>query len=389
MKINLKKYIFALIPVLILACCFTNSFAADGAGETLFSTGTLTDPETYVIEKIKQYPVVGIGEAHWVQNQVSFVNAVIRRAVRERLVDCVALEFGSAYDQHLADEVVFGDTFSREKVLQILKSIPDLGWGYEDYIDIFKTLWEENKKLPKDRQVRIILTDNPFLKLFIDDKLDMKSVDMEQARGFIFNRNKFMADVISKDIVEKNLRVLYYAGSTHIGLLPTLPLIMTYDDITTGEYLNIRYPGKYFPIILHNFSYSEGLSTCPYAAGGIIEQELNKRQDKFFAMDLADTNLGRIKLGTFYGDNNNYGNASLQDIFKGYVFLGSLDNYKPVKRIRGYYADKDFMNYLQNKILKIIWLKTGRTLQKEDFQIERVLEEQKERPIFKKAPADN
>ena len=86
------------------------------ATPVFFGENTVS-PQEYVLSKLRICQVVGLGEDYWIKNQVFFVENVIRQAIRENLIDCVALEFGNAKDHKIADELIAGDTFSREKAL--------------------------------------------------------------------------------------------------------------------------------------------------------------------------------------------------------------------------------------------------------------------------------
>jgi len=260
----------------------------------------------------------------------------------------------------------------------MLLDVVDLGWGYEDYISIFKAVWEENLKRPQNKKIRIILTDNPFMLLFLDGEPNkMPYVNLPNVANFVAERNKYMAHVISNEIMGKGFKAIYYAGSAHVA-------IRTDFQLSTGQYIQLLYPNKYFPITLHGFDYGTDKPVFAYHANRKIEQELDKVKTNTFAIDLAGTELGKLSLAEYFGQPRKGKDKLLADEFYGYIFLGSLDNYMPVTRIAGYYDNPEVFEILQNRLLAFLQRKSDKKLTKDDVPLKLILERifKEERPIF-------
>ena len=101
------------------------------------------------MEKLKQHDIVMIGEDHRVRCHPQFISEIIKAIHTERnevSLDWLALEFGNYGDQSLADEFIDASEYRKDLVIKILQNVPNnWGWPYQEYADIFKTVWEENK----------------------------------------------------------------------------------------------------------------------------------------------------------------------------------------------------------------------------------------------------
>ncbi len=113
-------------------------------------------PEEYVIEKLKTHNLVMLGEDHWIDAPAQFISESIKKISDNKTaqLDYVAIEFSSTAQQHLADEFIDSPEYREELVIQILRDGPDfIGWGYQEVLEIFKTVWKENKNHPRRKPV--------------------------------------------------------------------------------------------------------------------------------------------------------------------------------------------------------------------------------------------
>ncbi len=103
-------------------------------------------PEDYVVSKFATYDLVLLGEPHWVRQQVTLVSDLIPRLHRAG-VDILAIEFARRSDQALIDSLlsitVYDETLARRITLQGL-----VQWGYQEYVDLYRSAWQANRTLP-------------------------------------------------------------------------------------------------------------------------------------------------------------------------------------------------------------------------------------------------
>lgn len=61
--------------------------------------------------------------------------------------------------------------YREDLVFKILQYTPDdLGNPYKEYADVFKSVWENNKKKPESLRTRILLMDPAYIQDYFDGK---------------------------------------------------------------------------------------------------------------------------------------------------------------------------------------------------------------------------
>lgn len=115
----------------------------------------------YVVRKLNDHDLVMIGERHWTHEEPVFIQKVLMRCYEEIPINYLFLEFGRFVDQAKAEAFLSSPNFDSTPVVDILRNSYEFGWGYQEYFDIFKLIYEENHSRPPPRRVKIILVDGP------------------------------------------------------------------------------------------------------------------------------------------------------------------------------------------------------------------------------------
>jgi hypothetical protein len=98
-------------------------------------------PADYVLSKLDAYPIVILGEGHWLRTDPELVTALVPR-LRERNV-ALAMEFFG--DQEKLDRLVNGETWDEALANEIMK---DADWPYVQYRDILEAAWKHKLRVP-------------------------------------------------------------------------------------------------------------------------------------------------------------------------------------------------------------------------------------------------
>lgn len=75
-------------------------------------------PASYIVSKLKMHRLALIGEDHWIHDHPAFLADLIRAIRTDGSVqlDYLALEFGNARDQALADELINSRSYREDRL---------------------------------------------------------------------------------------------------------------------------------------------------------------------------------------------------------------------------------------------------------------------------------
>jgi hypothetical protein len=305
------------------------------------------EPIEYVLGKLKDYDLVMIGERHWRRQEPVFIQDLIKRCFETNAINVVFLEFGNFEDQVKIDAFMNSAEYDRKPVMDALRNCGILGWGYQEYFDIFKLAYEENSKRPPSQKIRLILSDLELKSVSLDsqfyDCLKKSPLTEKEKwevitwlRESIKDRDQRMSAVIEAHIFKSGLKGIYYAGSSHIRKdLQKKNNGRQY--FSAGGILTLKYPGRVCCLTFHkqpelwqdvnDFNYLE---------------ELFQSYGKSFAVDTKYPPISRLKLKSDVLQNG----VALCEAFDGYIMLNRDKDYQPCALVPGFYDDE---------FAKIVW----------------------------------
>lgn len=363
--------IWRIIMILSLIVCAQAENFSDEAYVKFLKENSLP-PEEYVIEKLKTHNLVMLGEDHWIDAHPKFISQLIKKISHDSPVhlDCVAIEFSSTAQQHLADEFIDSPDYREELVFQILRDGPDfIGWGYQEVLEIFKTVWEENKNHPDHKPTRILLVNAPHRLIEGPDGLKTCNSRFQELwkknRPYFRNFDRFMAYQLEKNIIWKNLKGLFYCGSYHNTIAPLDNAWAEFKmndkwvypmGFPCGSFLKILYPDKVFSIKLHGASTGKKYYPSPYPKdwdrvwNGRLDDIFRKINNQPIGFDLSAP-IFAINAIEFFGYCKDEELAfifpyikdlTIDHMFDGYIFMKPLEEYKGATIIPGYFDDAFF-----------------------------------------------
>jgi hypothetical protein len=201
-NINLiKKRAMRTISYLILLVFFSFSGCSPKSEIETYLKKYGQSPKDYVISKFKDYDYVFLGEYHRNKQDVDFVISLIPD-LYENGIRNIAYEFYEYEFQPIIDSLLTAKEWD-EKMLYHNITKTNVTWGYFEYLDLFKKVWEFNQTLNPDQ-------DKFRLVVLGYDYNPCKNNPFED-----FDPDEFMADVIEKEIISKDEKALIYCGIHH------------------------------------------------------------------------------------------------------------------------------------------------------------------------------
>lgn len=295
-----------------------------------------TGPLDYIAGKFDSFPVVMLGELHKRKQDLDFFKALIPYLWQKKGVKTIGWEFGAADFQKEADSIVIADAFDREKAIAVMRR-SNYFWCYEDYLDVFKTVWQLNKTIKEDsNKVRFLQLNKPYVPRRWNSPIDTIRLD-ERKMSF----DNILPSIVEKEVFAKNKKILIYCGLHHsLSKFKTPKFFFLRDnDGRAGQILLKNHPGKIFQVCLlspfpprwllfnHAVHGNEGKYVYPF--GGVFNQ-LADTLKRPFAIDAANPVFADLEDHDSFYAFDNAGGLQLNDFCDALVMLSPFENVEPV-----------------------------------------------------------
>ncbi len=374
------------IPFLALFCCLLLASRVCPAEEPstnpleVFIKTNAVPAVQFVVEKCREYPVVLIGEHHWIHQQVTFVKDVVGPVYSQAGVTNIILEFGSSDIQPAANQFLNApqlDESSRALIYGILRSVDrPIGWGYREYYDLFEEIWNINRTRPQSQPPVTIWLANyetdiyaevekTWLQTFekwgrrFDSLIELNQYYTQHQDEFFQLAQTHMAELtelkqrgealqkadsrikeetvfrLVSEILKRGERVLVYAGLKHTCHLPV------YAKNSAGSLVYRAFPGKTYSIVLNtteSIAGNENHKRSP--AGGAIDRAVKRLGLENIGFDLTTGPPGQLVQPFFY--SSIFANAHdtkwlFSDAFDGFIYLVPPRHYRPVEMLPDFF----------------------------------------------------
>jgi len=309
----------------------------------------MKDPVDYVLGKLETHDLVMIGERHWTHEEPMFLHEVLRHCYEQRPINYLYLEIGRFVDQCKVESFLSSASYDPSTVIEILRDSYDLGYGYQEYLDVFRFIYEMNQSSPPSRRVEIILTDGPpdeidlwaTIQEFLHTPTRMHEDEKNRLVGWLDDalrdRDRFMASIIEATFLQyQGLKGIFYGGYAHIR-----KNIHKKDygrmHFKLGGLLDQAYPGRVFSITLHQMPRDWADPKSNEAVEALLE-----RSGRPIGFDLSGHQIGDLR--TFYSGIKE--SEKLSQMFDGYVILNRNGDYHKCAFVPNFYDDE---------FAKIVW----------------------------------
>lgn len=312
-----------------------------------------SDPFKFVADKFDKHSVVFLGELHKRKQDLEFFSSLIPYLYQNKKINVIGWEFGAAEYQKDADSVVTASEFDRKKAIAIMRS-SNYYWCYEEYLDVFKTIWQINKSISQpDEKIKFLQLN----KSYIPKRWDSPNQDirLEERRK---NFDNILPDIVEKEVIQKNKKILIYCGLHHSLTKFKTPkfFFLKDNDGRAGQRLYEKYPGKIFQIAL----------LAPFPPRWSVYKELTKSKNiiyvypfdavfnqlydtlkRPFAVNSNTPDFADIKdYNSFYAFDKLNG-VALKDFCDGFIMLHSFDKIEPVHFIHDWLTTEEELNQVK------------------------------------------
>ena len=302
-------------------------------------------PEDYVISKFSDHDIVFLGEIHRLLHDVLLVQRLIPILYKKHIYN-LGMEFANYRDQPLIDSLLEAPAYDAALVNKILFNC-EVDWGYQEYADLFKVAWQLNQSLPDTAPRFRIVGLNDFEDWsYVKTKEDLNNPQI-MAKVFPEGRSgdRFMANVVLKEFVNKKHKALIYCGMHHAFTRFFQPISSPdggFVRFIKNRMGNIVYQAigrRAMTISLHfpwDGSYEVNWEQV-YPADGAIDALMHKLGPDFYPVgfDTRTTPFGKLSCETsvyHYG----YDHLTLADFCDGYIFTKPISQYRNVHHIKGF-----------------------------------------------------
>jgi hypothetical protein len=166
-----------------------------------------------ILDATGRYPLVGLGERHMMQEMHDFIAALLFHPDLPGKIDDIAVEFGNAAYQDLADRFILGDKpVARADLAQIWRQIGDPGWNAPIYEQFFRNVRAVNWMQPPSRRIRVLLGQPPVTM----SQVIAHPTDRALIGTFNTPMDDHYAAVIEREVLAKGRRALLIAGDGHL-----------------------------------------------------------------------------------------------------------------------------------------------------------------------------
>jgi hypothetical protein len=165
-----------------------------------------------VLEAFKTHRLVGLGEAHNLQNHHDALTLLLTDPRLPGVVDDIVVEFGNALYQPTIDRFIAGQSVANADLRPVWRNTSQspLGtWDEPVYEQFYRTVRAVNAPLPPGKQIRVLLGDPPL------DWSKITSLDQLRAIAGA-QRDMHPASVIETQVLAKSRRALICYGLGHL-----------------------------------------------------------------------------------------------------------------------------------------------------------------------------
>lgn len=320
----MKKYLF----LLVILSLFKIVPAQENNNEVLINylKANWVSPEDYVISKFENHDYVFIGEYHRVKHEVELITNLIPLLFENDIYN-LGIELGLYDNQKIVDSLINAPVFNRRLADSIFFNFSPT-WAYKEYIDIYEVAWQVNQTDTSNNS-------NKFRVINLGAKYDPCK---EGEAWHDIDPDKYMADVIFKEIVDKGQKALIYSGFHHAFTKYREPLHDFKKDTTygldSGRMGNIIYDSlreKTFNIYLHAGWISKKGVNHPVVkpVNGIIEEVMESFTDKRVGFDVVNSPFGELTATDTYFAFG-HPNFTLDEFCDGCIYQYAYADYEPI-----------------------------------------------------------
>ncbi len=195
-----------LIGTLLAVFSATHAYPQNGS---VHSAAPL-DPVDGIIAAFNTHALVALGEGDHNNEQGHAVRLKLIRDPRfAKLVNDIVVEFGNSRYQDIMDRYVRGEDVPHASLQQAWQNTTQAHevWDVPIYEEFFRAVRDVNARLPKSRQLRVLLGDTP---------IDWDQVHTRDELRKVMRTDTTAVGIIQREVLAKRRRALVVYGDMHL-----------------------------------------------------------------------------------------------------------------------------------------------------------------------------
>lgn len=300
-----------------------NKFPADENPFVDFLSRINTNPEQFLFEMLRSHKLVINGELHRRKVSWDMLKRLIALPDFAEITGTIYMELPS-WCQPKMDEFLNSDTLDPELILQIFREEQPLGWWDSGEFEFICDLWHLNQSLPRDKRIRIILTDYQIPYSLVVNREDFKEAE---------DRNTHMATIIANTINADDDRRnhLFLVGCAHAYKSRQAGFASSAAGrdaaLTAGAQLAALFGNNnVFTVYQHALSGDNSGNNKSPVRGGVFDKAFEADGNRPLGFRLAGSPFGNEPFDGIYEIKYNIATGTYADNFDGYLFLYPIAN---------------------------------------------------------------
>ena len=166
------------------------------------------DPVQGIVKLFDTYRIVMFGEMHECRQQWNLLRRLVEAPSFTARVNDIVLEFGNARFQDVVDRYIAGEDVPLNQVQRAWRDpVGALGPVSPVYGEFYAAVRAVNRKLPKERRLRVLLGDPP---------IDWDQVrSLEDVAPYLPFRDSFYAQIVRHEVIARKRKALLIMGGGH------------------------------------------------------------------------------------------------------------------------------------------------------------------------------
>lgn len=298
-------------------------------------------PKEFIIDKLTSHKLVIYGEIHRRKASWDLMRSVINSPEFSKYTGTVFLEMSDNSQEEL-DRFFSNEFKDPEIILNMFGNEELFGWCDKGIYEFLLDMWDLNKRLPRDKQIKVILTEvpRPFKSLTSNTKEDYLNFTNKTP-----DRDEYMANEIetyfksSSD--KRNYLFIVGDGHAHKGskmkTLGELKLILK----SAGSKLIEKFPeGSVYTICTHRPIISNSGGVYGLVRKGLFDYIFTQSGNRPVAFNLNNSPFGKEPFDATYEMCYDINIGSFEECYDGYVFLQSVKEEPSDYYLAELYSDK-------------------------------------------------
>ena len=261
------------------------------------------DATTAILEAFRDHQVVGIGDAHGNVKGEAFQLALIRDPRLPGVVNDILVESGNSRYQDLADRFVRGEDVPRDALQRIWLDTTQQHVASLEPSELVLAVRSVNAGLPAEKRLRVLLGEPPIEWERMQTADDVRTWES----GPMADRDRFALEVIRREVLARNRRVLALYGAGHF-----------FRKVVSSSLVTLFEDGK-----------AKAFTVWTNAAAEMAQMQADVAKWPVPSIaHLRGTTLGQINIAEYFGafgkDIPPQWRAPLEEQFDAVLYLGPL-----------------------------------------------------------------